>query len=222
MTTAIIVQARMTSSRFPGKVLRMLDGRTVLDRVLDRAQRVIGADMVVVACPRDDASKPIYEACRARGVPFFAGSELNVLFRYYRAAVKHNAEIIMRITSDCPFFNPLIAGEVLRKLRDEDLDYASNVFPHRTFPKGFDCEAFTFDCLEAAQLNARDDYDREHVTPWMQQTEGLNRGLLAQAKDFSNVNLCVDFPGDIERLETMMFRGEIPTLERIDRDGTRH
>lgn len=221
MTTAIIIQARMTSSRFPGKIMKMLEGRTVLDRVLDRALIIPGADMVIVACPKDDASAPIYGACKAKGVPYFAGSETDVLARYFGAAVKHGADLIMRITSDCPFFNPLIAGEVIEKLKREDLDYASNVFPVRSFPKGFDCEAFTFDCLEAAQLNARNDYDREHVTPWMQQTTGIMMGNLMQNEDFSHINLCVDLPGDIERLETMLRLGTIPTIERVD-NATRH
>jgi spore coat polysaccharide biosynthesis protein SpsF len=219
MTTAIIIQARMTSSRFPGKIMRLLDGRTVLDRVLDRAEHVRGVDTVIVACPKDDASAPIYEACRARGVLYYAGSEMNVLSRYYEAAKKHGLDVIMRITSDCPFFNPVIAGEVLSRLKDGDLDYASNVYPVRTYPKGFDCEAFTFDCLEAAHLNARNDYDREHVTPWMQQTDGLMIGNMVQENDMSEINLCVDFPGDIERLETMKHLGTIPTIGKVENES---
>lgn len=211
----------MTSTRFPGKVLKLLDGRTVLERVLDRAARVAGADIVVVASPTGRASAPIRDVCKCAHVPFFAGSETDVLSRYYDAALKHKADVIMRITSDCPFINPMIAGDVLRMVKEANFDYASNVHPLRTFPKGFDCEAFTFDCLEAARLCARNDYDREHVTPWMQQTNGIMRGNIAQKDDHSAINLCVDYPGDIERLETMMYRGEIPTIERVS-DATRH
>lgn len=225
MTTAVIVQARMTSSRFPGKILELLDGKTVLDHVLSRVQRINGVDMVVVACPKGDASAPIREACRAARVLCFGGSEHDVLSRYYEAAKKHGRpEVIMRVTSDCPFLNPLIAGEVIQRLKDGQMDYASNVYPRRTYPKGFDCEAFTFDCLEAAHISATTDYEREHVTPWMQKTDGLIIGNMVQDEDMSDINLCVDYPGDIDRLEKMLYRGEIPMLKAIvkERDATRH
>lgn len=221
MTTGIIVQARMTSTRFPGKIMHPIDGRTVLDRVLDRARRVPGIDTVIVAYPKAEASAPIYQACKAAGIACFAGSEMNVLSRYYKAAQKYRLDVIMRITSDCPFFNPIIAGEVVTRFRMGDVDYASNVFPRRTFPKGFDCEVFSFDCLEAAFVKARNDYDREHVTPWMQQTDGILVANLTQDEDHSHINLCVDYPEDIARLEAMIASGQIPSIGKVEH-ATRH
>ena len=154
MTTAVIVQARMTSKRFPGKVLTELSGKTVLERVLERCALVPFVDTVICAFPADDASIPIYQLCNSLGIACASGSEDDVLSRYYDAAQMYGVDTIVRITADCPFFDPVVAGEVLSLLKAENLDYCSNVFPVRTYPKGFDVEAFTFDCLEAAHIKA--------------------------------------------------------------------
>ena len=204
MITACIIQARMTSKRFPGKTLAVLAGKTVLARVLERAKIIPGVDKVVCAFPMDDASLPILELCREQRVIAFAGDENDVLSRYYEAAKSVNADIIMRITADCPFIDPILCGFLLEKLKKNNYDYISNIYPERTFPKGHDCEVFTFDCLEAAHLNAEDPYQREHVTPWMQTTPGINRGIMSSKMDFSEVNYCVDYPEDIKRLEDML------------------
>lgn len=204
MITACIVQARMTSKRFPGKTLAVLHGKTVLARVLERAKKIPGVHKVVCAFPEDDASFPILNTCREQRVIAFAGDEDDVLSRYYEAAKAVNADIIVRITADCPFIDPIVCGVILEKLKKEHLDYSSNVYPERTFPKGLDCEAFTFDCLEAAYLEAKDPYQREHVTPWMQKTGGLKIGNLSSNKDHSDVNYCVDYPEDIKRLEDIL------------------
>jgi spore coat polysaccharide biosynthesis protein SpsF len=204
MIVACIIQARMTSKRFPGKTLALLAGKPVLAHVLEIAKAIPGVNKVVCAFPEDDASLPILDLCREQRVIAFAGDEDDVLGRYYEAAKAVNADIIMRITADCPFLDPLICHFLLDKLKKDDLDYASNIYPERTFPKGRDCEVFTFECLEAAYVEARDPYDREHVTPWMQKTGVVKKGNMISDVDYSDINYCVDYPDDIKRLEDLL------------------
>jgi spore coat polysaccharide biosynthesis protein SpsF (cytidylyltransferase family) len=202
--TACIIQARMTSKRFPGKTMAILDGKPVLAHVVDRAIAIPGVDKVVVAFPEDEASLPILNLCREKRVIAFAGDEDDVLLRYYEAAKHVDANIIMRITADCPLIFPPLCGDVLEMLKRENLDYAANMYPDRSFPRGYDCEVFTFDCLEAANMYATTSDDREHVTPWMQRTTDLHRGNVINKEDDSELNYCVDFPEDIGRIEAMI------------------
>jgi len=214
----------MGSKRFPGKVLKPLAGKTVLERVLERCALVPFVDTVICCFPAADESIPIYQLCNSLGVACASGSEDDVLSRYYDAATMYGIDTIVRITADCPFFDPVVAGEVLALLKAENLDYCSNVFPVRTYPKGFDVQAFTFDCLEAAYIETREDpddgyqkqkalaYAREHVCPWMEKRKGLLRANVRQRIDQSDLNLCVDEPGDIERLEKLVAKMRLPGL----------
>lgn len=214
MTIGIIIQARMTSKRFPGKVMATLAGKTVLQRVIERARLVPFIDTIICACPEGDASEPIIEECERQNISTYQGSEDDVLGRYYDAASAYQLTKVVRITADCPFFNPLVAGEVIALLGSMNLDYVSNAWPKRTYPKGYDVEAFTYDCLEAAAELAKTDYDREHVTPWMQKEPEVHKMNLMQKVNVSEVNLCVDVPGDIARLEPTVME-QAQQLERI-------
>jgi spore coat polysaccharide biosynthesis protein SpsF (cytidylyltransferase family) len=219
MTTGIIIQARMTSKRFPGKTLRLLAGKPVLERVIERARLVPFVDTVIVAFPAADESIPIYQLCNSLGVACASGSETDVLGRIYDAATMYGIDTIIRITGDCPFFDPVVAGEVLALLKAENLDYCSNVFPKRTYPKGFDVEVFSYDCLEAAHIKAKASNYREHVTIWMQKTRGIRRANVQQKVNRSGLNLCVDYPDDIDRLEKLLAKAE---LMEIPSSVTKH
>jgi spore coat polysaccharide biosynthesis protein SpsF (cytidylyltransferase family) len=219
MTVGIIVQARITSKRFPGKVLVPLAGKPVLERVLERCLLVPFVDTVVCTFPADDASIPIYQLCNSMGVACASGSEDDVLARYYDAATMYGIDTIIRITADCPFFDPIVAGEVLALLKAENLDYCSNVFPKRTYPKGFDVEVFSYDCLEAAHIKSKAPHYREHVTIWMQKTRGILRANVQQKVDRSGLNFTVDYPDDIERLEKLLAKAE---LMEIPNNVTKH
>ena len=219
MTIAVIVSARMTSKRFPGKVLVPLAGKPVLERVLERAALVPFVDTVICAFPAADESIPIYQLCNSLGVACASGSEDDVLARIYDAATMYGIDTIVRITGDCPFVDPIVAGEVLALLKAENLDYCSNVFPKRTYPKGFDVEAFTYDCLEAAHLMSKAPHYREHVTPFMQKRNGIRRANVVQKVNRSGLNFCVDVPSDIERLEKLLAKAE---LKEIPTNVTRH
>ena len=202
----LIVQARMTSTRFPGKPMALLMGKPVLQWVLERVSLVRGPKnahpiQVVLAVPDDPLSEPMLELADSMNIGNFLGSETNVLERFYQCAVFFNFDYIMRITADCPFIDPVVCSQVYQLLTWRKLDYTSNVYPKRTHPKGLDCEAFSFDCLEAAYKLAEDDYDKEHVTPWMQRSEIIQKGNVAQQINNSEKNWCIDNPWDIQRLE---------------------
>ena len=204
----IVIQSRMTSTRFPGKSMALLNGKPVLRHVIEAALQIRPQDLTIVAVPDTPESEPMLElinemAVSNVGLTNFCGSELDVLDRYYQAAKFHCLDIVMRITADCPYLVPRVCSEVLHLILWRKLDYCSNVNPVRTFPKGLDCEVFTFDCLEAAhQLGIGPD-EREHVTKWMVDTKQLRRACVQQSIDASNKNWCVDYPEDIKRLEEL-------------------
>ena len=165
LITAVIVQARLTSTRLPAKTMLSLGGEPVIRHVLRRCLAIPGVDKVVCATPVHK-SEPLRFEAHALGVTVVQGSEHDVLGRFRKAALVVNADIVMRVTGDCPLIDPEICGRVL-ELMEEGVDYASNVDP-RGFPKGLDCEVFTMDALERAHREADDPYDREHIGPWMQ------------------------------------------------------
>ena len=166
MTTAVIVQARMGSTRLRGKVLMEVGGTTVLEHVMTRCRAIAGADVVCCAVPDTADSDPVAAEARRTGVEVFRGSETDVLDRYWQAARALKADIVMRVTSDCPLIDPAVAAEVLRLRAKQGVDYAcNNMLP--TWPHGLDCEALTFAWLERATREANKPYDREHVTPFV-------------------------------------------------------
>lgn len=201
----VVIQARMTSKRFPGKSMAILLNKPVIQWTIERAKRiepVKKSDLtVVLAVPDTDESEPMLELADKLNIANFCGNEDDVLKRYYDCARFFGFDIIIRITGDCPFIDPRVCAEVLYLLIWRKLDYSSNCYPIRTYPKGLDCEVFTLDCLEAAHKLSTTPYDREHVTPWMQRTVDIRRGQIKQKIDVSNLNWCVDCPEDIQRLE---------------------
>lgn len=142
-----------------------LAGEPVIRHVLRRCKTIPGIDRVILATPMTK-SDPLREEARGLGVTVVQGAEHDVLGRFRKAALLSNADIIMRVTGDCPLIDPEVCGRVL-SLMEDGVDYASNVMP-RGFPKGLDCECFTAEALERTHKEADDPYDREHVTSWMQ------------------------------------------------------
>ena len=156
----------MTSKRLPGKMMLCLGGKTAIHYVLSRCKTINGIDKVVCAVPDDGYSAPIKREALALGVHVVTGSGHDVLSRYHKAALAVKADIVMRITGDCPLIDPEICARVLGLMID-GVDYASNVNP-RGWPKGLDCQVFTFEALDRAHKEADDPHDREHVCPWME------------------------------------------------------
>jgi spore coat polysaccharide biosynthesis protein SpsF (cytidylyltransferase family) len=164
--TAVIVQARVSSTRLPGKVLKPLAGRTVLAHVLERCAAIGRADVVCCAVPEGAADEPVAAEAARAGAHVFRGSEADVLDRYYRAARELKADAVLRVTSDCPLVDPAVCDGVLALLAETGADFACNNEPP-SWPHGLDCEAFPFAWLERAAREAADPYQREHVSPFI-------------------------------------------------------
>lgn len=164
MRSIAIVQARMGSSRLPGKVLKILAGRPVLDHVFTRVKAASRVDDVVVATSDLPGDNAIADHCAARGWTCVRGSETDVLSRYAAAARASDAGIVARVTSDCPLFSPRILDDMLAAFDPSTTDYMSTNWPERSFPVGLDCEVMRADALLGISESATDPYDREHVT----------------------------------------------------------
>lgn len=192
-----IVQARMRSSRLPGKVLMDIADQPMIARVLHRVRAIRGVDAVVLATGAHEANQPLVEAGRVAGVSVFAGDEDDVLDRYYRAAQEHAADVVMRITADCPLLDPEVSGRVLTRYLAGDVDMASNVYPP-TFPDGLDTWVFSATALERAWCEARLRSEREHVTPYIAKHADLFRlANVASPVDLSAHRWTVDEPVDL-------------------------
>ncbi|MBN2292787.1 MAG: glycosyltransferase family protein [Pirellulales bacterium] len=193
-----IIQARMGSTRLPGKVLMDLHGRTMLERVVGRTRRASLIDEVVVATTSHESDEPIIDECRRLDVPYFLGSEDDVLDRYNRAADAHHADVIVRITSDCPLIDPTETDRVVRAFLDSHADYASN-FIRRTYPRGLDTEAMSAATLAHAWLEAGEPYERIHVTPYIYGHPEMFQLLSVTGReDHSNYRWTVDTPEDLQ------------------------
>jgi len=203
VTTAVIVQARLGSTRLPGKVMADLAGTTVLDRVLERSRKISAGEYILAVPGVGQDAFTMAPIARCHGFVVWIGwtPEDDVLTRYYRAAVGASASVIVRITADCPLIDPEICERIIDLRRREKADYASNVWP-RSFPRGLDCEVFTMDALEKAHTQATDPYDREHVTPWM--VRNARRVNLASGRfDLARLRWTLDYPEDLEFLRAL-------------------
>lgn len=197
MTTAVIVQARMASTRLPGKVMEKLGEWTVLEHVLTRCAMIPDADMVICAVPDAASSEPLERVVRTCGARLFRGSETDVLARYLGAAQANRANTVMRVTSDCPLIDPDICGAVLRLREREAADYAANNMPS-SFPHGLDCEAFTVEALAESAAATAEPYDREHVTPWLRRAAHLKRcNLASHDSTLAEHRWTLDYPEDL-------------------------
>lgn len=203
MTTAAVVQARFGSTRLPGKVLARLGATTVLTEVLRRCQAVPGIDVVCCAVPDDAGNDAVSEHARQSGCTIFRGSETDVLGRYRGAARTVAADIVLRVTSDCPLIDPAVCGAVVALVRDEGFDYAANNMPP-SWPHGLDCEAMTMDWLERAADAAEAPSEREHVTPYIRCHPAVRRAdLLCPDEGVSSHRWTLDTPEDLDRLRRM-------------------
>lgn len=193
-----IIQARMASTRLPGKALLDIAGRPMLEHVFTRAARARTVDEVWVATARDPANDPIAALCQRRGWPLFRGPEEDVLDRYLGCARAAAADVVVRLTSDCPLLDPAIVDAVVEALLREQADYASNTLPPRSHPRGLDAEAFTRDALEQAGREARAPHEREHVTPYLYRADRPFRLVAVRGeRDGSQYRWTVDTPEDL-------------------------
>jgi spore coat polysaccharide biosynthesis protein SpsF len=203
-----IIQARMGSTRLPGKVLKDLAGDTVLARVVSRTRRAKLVQQVVVATsdlPADDA---IAQECNRLSVACFRGDEADVLDRYFRAAQQFSADGIVRITSDCPLIDPELIDATVQAFLEGRADYCTNALVVR-YPRGLDVEVFTFEALARAEDCAKEAYQRTHVTPYFYENPGLfNIASLTADADYSDLRWTLDTIEDLEMLREIYDRLE--------------
>ncbi len=164
MNVVTIIQARMGSTRLPGKVMLDLCGKTVLARVVERVRRAKFAGALVVATTMELPDNAIVDECRRLDVNVFRGSEHDVLDRYYQAAKQFGADAIVRLCSDCPLIEPELVDKTVQEFLTFRPDYASNALD-RTYPRGLDTEIMTWDALARCWREAQAFYQRSHVTP---------------------------------------------------------
>jgi len=173
--TGAIIQARTSSTRLPGKVLKELplaSGITALAHVIRRAKRAKRLERIIIATTHDPNDQAIVDIAEQEGVLWFKGSLNNVLERYYLAAKEHAIDRIVRITSDCPCIDPEVVDQVIDRHLKEKADYTCNAV-ERTYPHGLDAEVFTYKTLERAYKEAQSDYQKEHVTPYITDNPGM-------------------------------------------------
>ena len=215
--TVAIIQARMSSSRLPGKVLKDIAGAPMLERVFERTRRAARVDETVLATTTDSSDDPIAAFCKRKGYPIFRGSLHDVLDRYYHTARHFDADIIVRITADCPVIDPALIDETISQREAHHADFAANRLPPpwgRTYPIGLDVEVCTFAALERAWNEAKETFQREHVMPYLYEgvtlpppkppapsagisPRGFHILLLHHAPDYGALRWTVDTPEDL-------------------------
>lgn len=202
-----IIQARMSSSRLPGKVLRPLGDQPVLARVLARVRRAQLLDQVVLATTNDPSDDPIVAFCAEQACPCFRGELYDVLDRYYQAALHFGAETVVRITADCPMIDPQEIERVVEAFFASGADFASNRLPppyRRTTPIGMDVEVCSLSALQRAWQEATEKFEREHVMPYLYDTPGRFTVHIAERNPaLGHLRFTIDTPADLVLAEAV-------------------
>jgi spore coat polysaccharide biosynthesis protein SpsF len=202
--TVALVQARMSSTRFPGKVLQPLGGMPSILYMIERVRRARLPHTVAVVTSTDASDDPLAQVLAHAKVPVWRGELDDVLARYAGAARAFDATEVVRLTGDCPLIDPGVIDAVIALRRERGTDYAGNTDP-ATYPDGLDVECFTRDALERAIALARRPSEREHVTLWMRDpVSGCTRANLQAIADFSALRLTVDYPDDLEVVRALL------------------
>jgi spore coat polysaccharide biosynthesis protein SpsF len=233
-----IIQARMASSRLPGKVLKDICGHPMLYWVLNRAGKSEKVDELVIATTLDRSDDPIVEWCQQKNIHCFRGDAFDVLDRYYQAAKKFQADVVIRLTADCPLIDPQLLDDVLDAFFEKKADFGANRLPppfSRTYPIGLDIEVASFKALSEAWQKAKLPYEREHVMPYLYAVKDRFNILVLEAdQDHGNRRWTVDTPEDLEFIravyqepgfqhkfswfDVLRFLDEHPALEKINAD----
>ena len=196
-----MIQARMGSSRLPGKVMREVVGKPLLEHIIDRLNFCDEIDNVIVISSNQIENEPITKLCEKLNVDYFLGDENDVLNRYYQAAINFNLnenDSVVRITADCPLIDPIIVDEIIIKHLKNNYDYTTNTLV-RSFPDGLDCEIFTFLSLETAWKNAVLSSEREHVTLYIKNHPELFKlENILNSEDLSDLRWTLDEKEDFE------------------------
>jgi len=220
-----IIQARMSSSRLPGKVLLDIAGGPMLARVVARTSRAASVHQVLVATTTEASDDPVAACCDSMGIAYTRGGMYDVLDRYYQAASQSKADVVVRITADCPVIDPVLIDDCVNALLEGSFDFTCNRLPPpftRTYPIGLDTEVCTFAALENAWSESTGTFHREHVMPYLyegvelkavssQLSAGFSqRGFkIAQrhhVTDYGTYRWTVDTPEDLEFMRQIYAR----------------
>ncbi len=221
MVTAII-QARMSSTRLPGKVLKVIDDRPMLFYMLERVAQAQQIDQVVLATSSEKEDDEIVDFCRRQEVLCFRGNLDDVLDRYYQAAKSFNGDPVVRLTADCPIIDPQVIDSLIEIFKDGQFDYVANTCPPEgmTYPEGMDVEIFSFHALEKAWKETVKPSDREHVTFYFWKNPNLFSIFRHDLhRSFADYRLTVDYPQDFDAISRILnhFYPERPffTMEEV-------
>lgn len=209
LKTILVTQARTGSSRLPGKVLKTVLGKSLLQIHLERLKNCNNISEIIVATTDKKEDQIIYNYALDWGFSASKGSELDVLDRFYQAVKHKNADWIVRVTSDCPLLDPALVDELINFVQESQKDYGSNGLVER-FPDGQDIEVFKFSALKIAWENAKLSSEREHVTPYIRNNaDGKGANLFKMVnfsceKDYSTIRMTVDEPEDFSVIEHLI------------------
>ena len=184
-----IIQARLNSTRFPNKIIQTIDGKSLIKILYDRLNKSKEINEIVLAAPNNSQNKKIKNYIK--NINFYFGSEKDVLDRYYMAAKKYKASVVVRICGDCPFIDPKIVDDIIYKFKKKKVDYASNTIDP-TFPDGLDVEVFSFKTLKKTWQKAKLQSEREHVTPYMLKNKTINKFNYKYKINLSKIRLTID------------------------------
>jgi spore coat polysaccharide biosynthesis protein SpsF len=212
-----IIQARMGSSRLPGKVLKPLGERPMLGQVVHRLRPSNLVNRIVVATTIDPSDDEIAQFCSSEGIDCFRGDVFDVLDRYYQAARYYRADVVVRITADCPLMDASLVDEIVAAFFDLKVDFAANRLPppwKRSYPIGLDIEVVSFSALKRTWQEAQQPFEREHVMPYLYDQSGRFKTLLLHHEpDYGEKRWTVDTPQDLDLLQAIFnyFR-EVPNF----------
>ncbi|WP_206531506.1 cytidylyltransferase domain-containing protein [Flavobacterium sp. Sr18] len=207
--TIVITQARVGSTRLPGKVLKEINGKSLLQIHLERLRKCTTVSEIIVATTSEPADQVLFDKAIEWGFSASKGSESDVLDRFYQSVKDKNPDWIVRVTSDCPLIDPILVDQVITFVQENNCDYVSNGLIEN-FPDGQDIEVFKFTALEQAWKNATLLSEREHVTPYIRNNSDFNGGDLFTAInfpcewDFSKIRMTVDEVRDFELIEILV------------------
>jgi len=205
----LITQARTRSTRLPGKILKEINGKSLLEIHLERLKKCKNVSEIIVATTTNIEDELIYNKSIELGVSSYRGSELNVLDRFYKSIENKNPDWIVRVTSDCPLLDPELVDAVVNFAQNNPYDYVSNVMLEH-FPDGQDVEVFKFSALKKAWENAKLKSELEHVTPYIRNNSDFNGGNLFTAinypcnSDFSEIRMTVDEIRDLDLIKVLI------------------
>lgn len=198
MKIGVIIQARMGSTRLPGKIMKKIEQKTVLEYVISSLEKSKFIQEIIIATTKNKEDDVIEDKVKKLGKKIYRGSQDNVLERYTFAARENNLDVIIRITSDCPLIEVDVVDDIISEFLDKKPDYISNTIK-RTYPRGMDCEVFSIYALEKAYRYANSDSDKEHVTPYIHENPDIFeiRNYCGE-EDYSKYRITVDVEEDFE------------------------